>query len=259
MERRKDAKGKVLRKGENQRKDGTYMYRYYDLNHDRKSIYAKTLNELREKEEHINGDLRDGIYSNDSTLNETFDRYLENSSIKERTKYKYRTEYDRWIRCTWLGKKKIRTIVKSDIVKFYKEKAGTLSNGTIRCIHKYINGALNMAFEDDLIRKNYAPSCIEPYLDSNKRHALTSSETKRFLETAESMNEGKNYLLGFKLMLLTGLRIGETSGLTWDDIDLKNRIINVNHQFVQGDEKSRTAYHIDNPKTFKGKKKSTNV
>lgn len=255
MERRKDAKGKVLRKGENQRKDGTYMYRYFDLNHDRKSIYAKTLNELREKEEQINSDLRDGIYSNESTLNETFIRYLENINIKERTKYKYRTEYDRWIHNTWFGRKKIRLIVKSDIVMFYKEKAETLSNGTIRCIHKYVNGALNMAFEDDLIRKNYAPSCIEPYLCSDKRHALTKSETKHFLETAESMNEGKNYLLGFKLMLLTGLRIGEMSGLTWNDIDLKNRIIDVNHQFVLGDEKSRTAYHIDAPKTFRGKRK----
>ena len=42
MERRKDNKGKVLRKGEVQRKDQTYMYRYKDLNGDRKSIYART-------------------------------------------------------------------------------------------------------------------------------------------------------------------------------------------------------------------------
>ena len=35
MERRKDSKNKVLRTGESERKDGTYMYRYKDLNGDR--------------------------------------------------------------------------------------------------------------------------------------------------------------------------------------------------------------------------------
>jgi len=44
MERRKDNKGKVLNKGETQRKDGTYMYRYYDAHKERKTIYAPTLN-----------------------------------------------------------------------------------------------------------------------------------------------------------------------------------------------------------------------
>lgn len=47
---RKDNKGKVLRKGESQRKDGTYMFRFTDECKKRKSIYAKTLAELREKE-----------------------------------------------------------------------------------------------------------------------------------------------------------------------------------------------------------------
>lgn len=49
MERRKDNKGKVLKEGESQRKDLTYMYRYYDVDHKRKCIYAKTLDELRKK------------------------------------------------------------------------------------------------------------------------------------------------------------------------------------------------------------------
>ena len=39
---RKDNKGKVLRKGESQRKDGTYMFRFTDECKKRKSIYAKT-------------------------------------------------------------------------------------------------------------------------------------------------------------------------------------------------------------------------
>lgn len=252
MERRKDNKGRVLRKGENQRADGTYMYRYQNLDGKRKCVYGKTLDILRKKEAEINKNLSDGIYTTDITLNELFIRYIDqNINIKPRVKHKYEVEYNRWIKNTWLGKKRIKDIVKSDIAKFYKElKEQGYANGTIKCIHKYINGSLNMAYEDDMIRKNFAYSCIEPYKEIGKRIALTKAETAKFLETAEAMEYGKNYLLGFKLMLLTGMRIGEVEGLTWDDIDFKNRIINVNHQFVQGDENSRTVYHIDTPKTF---------
>ena len=46
---RKDSKGRVLRKGESERKDGTYMFRYNDERKKRCCVYAKTLPELREK------------------------------------------------------------------------------------------------------------------------------------------------------------------------------------------------------------------
>ena len=170
MERRKDSKNKVLRTGESERKDGTYMYRYKDLNGDRKCIYAKTLNDLRKKEAEINKDLQDGIYSVDYTLNQLFDRYLEQKvDIKPRTKHKYKTEYDRWVRNKWIGKKSIKSLVKSDIVMFYKElKEAGFADGTIRIIHKYINGSLEMATEDDMIRRNFATKCIEPYKEKKR-------------------------------------------------------------------------------------------
>lgn len=257
MERRKDHKGRVLRKGESQRKDLTYMFRYNDLYGERKCVYAKTLDELRKKETEINKNLDLGIYTTDWTLNQIFERYLEqNTKLKDRTRHKYKTEYDRWVGCKWIGKRKISSIVKSDIAKFYKELSESgFSNGTIKCVHKYISGALNMAFEDDLIRKNYALSCIEPYLETTKKEGMTKDETYKFLTTAENVNFGKNYLLAFKLMLLTGMRVGEVTGLTWDDVNLKERYLDVNHQFILGDEKSRTTYHIDTTKTVNGKRK----
>lgn len=257
MERRKDHKGRVLRKGENQRKDLTYMFRYKDLSGERKCVYARTLDELRKKEIEIDKNLRLGVYSNNWTLNQAFDRYLEqNTKLKERTRHKYKTEYYRWVGCKWIGKRKIDSIVKSDVAKFYKElsEAG-FANGTIKCVHKYISGTLNMAFEDDFIKKNYALNCIEPYLETTKKEGMTKDETSKFLTTAENVTFGKNYLLAFKLMLLTGMRVGEVTGLTWDDINLKERYLDVNHQFILGDEKSRTTYHIDTTKTANGKRK----
>lgn len=49
-EKRKDNKGRILRDGESQRKNGTYMYRYTDIHKKRQYVYAKTLDALREQE-----------------------------------------------------------------------------------------------------------------------------------------------------------------------------------------------------------------
>ena len=46
--RRKDSKGRVLKSGESQRSDGTYMFRYTAANGKRMYIYDKTLEGLRE-------------------------------------------------------------------------------------------------------------------------------------------------------------------------------------------------------------------
>ena len=52
-EKRKDSKGRVLQKGEHQRTDGTYHYTWLDTVKKRHYVYAKTLLELREKEQKL--------------------------------------------------------------------------------------------------------------------------------------------------------------------------------------------------------------
>lgn len=257
MERRKDKKGRVLKTGESQRKDGRYCYRYVDLSGKRKYIYDMDLNSLREKEKRVNKDIEDGIYSNDITMNECFDRYMAvKIDLREGTRHKYNLEYDRWIRGTWFGNKLISKIKKSDVLLFYKEKSETLANGTIRCIHKYIHPALEMAVEDDLIRKNPANNCIKDYMDSEPRLALTKEQTLKFLEFAENYGRGENYLLAVKIMLGTGLRVGEVTGITWEDLDFKNKTINIDKQFTLIAGGGKHEYHISKPKTESGIRKA---
>ena len=52
-EKRKDSKGRVLKTGESQRKDGLYQYRYKDITGERRTIYAGDLKELRQKEKEL--------------------------------------------------------------------------------------------------------------------------------------------------------------------------------------------------------------
>lgn len=256
MERRKDKKGKVLRTGESQRSDGRYCYRYKALDGTRKYIYDMDLSSLREKERQINRDIEDKIYNNNISMNDCFDRYMSaKTDLRDGTRHKYNLEYNRWVRKTWFGNKEISKIKKSDVLLFYKEKSGTLSNGTIRCIHKYVHPALEMAVEDDLIRKNPSNNCIKDYLDSKTREAMTKEQTLNFLEYAEKYPYGKNYLLAVKIMLGTGLRVGEVTGITWDDVDFRNKTININKQFTLIAGGGKHEYHISKPKTSSGSRK----
>ena len=58
-----------LRTGEIQRKTGSYMYRWTDKLGKRNTIYAATLEDLREQEEQILVDQHDGIKANIKNVN----------------------------------------------------------------------------------------------------------------------------------------------------------------------------------------------
>ena len=64
-EKRKDNRGRILRTGESQRKDGTYQYRYADIFGTRRYIYDADLHKLREKEKDVQKQLDQGLdYAN---------------------------------------------------------------------------------------------------------------------------------------------------------------------------------------------------
>ena len=59
--KRKDKNRVVLKTGEGQRPNGTYFFRWNDKKGKRHYVYAKTLEELRDKEKDIEKDKSDGI------------------------------------------------------------------------------------------------------------------------------------------------------------------------------------------------------
>ena len=75
---RKDGKGRVLRKGEGYRKgDGRYSYVYIDPLGKKRTIYAKSLVKLREREEQLQKDQLDGLdiyVAGKADVNFLFDR-----------------------------------------------------------------------------------------------------------------------------------------------------------------------------------------
>lgn len=121
--KRKDKSGRVLKTGENQRKNGTYDYRYTDGHGKVRCVYAKTLEALREKESAIQRDLADGIdyAAGEITASELVDRYMGlKRDIGPNTLRAYQTAVNR-IRESDFGKLKVRNVKLSDAKRFYIE------------------------------------------------------------------------------------------------------------------------------------------
>ena len=243
-DKRKDHKGRVLRKGESQRKDDSYMYRWISNDGKRECIYARTLSELREMEQEIDKEIAMGICRKAYTLNEQIERYLKTKvSLANSTKENYQYYFEHVIRESPLGKAKVIDIRKSDILLFYNSLTEQgLSAGTIKIIHKIIRPALQLACDDNVLVKNPADGCTKEYAeDIEKKYALTFEEEKEFLDRIQLRPKMKRYYPMYAIMLKTGLRISEAIGLTWADVDMEKKEISVNHQVqyrkVQGEMK----------------------
>lgn len=257
MERRKDNKGRVLQKGESQRKDGRYVYQYSDISGKRKCVYADTLSDLRKKEKQIDKDLDDNIDTAGAeiTLNEQFDKYISlKTQMRNSTKQNYIDLWNGNLRDNALGKKKLCDIKKSDILRFYNSLSEReLKYSTIKTFNCMISPCLDLAVDDDIIRKNPCNGCLSEFSrDSEERISLTEYEQEVFLEF---IRQNKVYSVHYPLIMFmigTAVRCGEAIGLTWDDVDFKNKEVNINHQLIYKKSGKSYGFYADSPKTDSG-------
>lgn len=257
MERRKDNRGKVLQKGESQRKDGRYVYRYGDIYGRRKCVYANTLSDLRKQEKQIIRDLDDNIdtVGSEITLNEQFDKYISlKTQIRNSTKQNYIDLWNGNLRDDTLGRKKLCDIKKSDILRFYNSLSERgLKYSTIKTFNCMISPCLDLAVDDDIIRKNPCNGCLGEFNnDSGERISLTAQEQEIFLDFIRQSNvySGQYPLIMF--MIGTAVRCGEAIGLTWSDVDFGNKEISINHQLIYKKTGNSYGFYADSPKTNAG-------
>ena len=91
---------------------------------------------------------------------------------------------------------------------------------TVRKTLQIIKAMLNLAVDNDFVTKNVANSIKMPTFRRKEKKSLSKEE--RFI-IENSTNKYRDF---FVFLLYTGLRKGEVTALTWDNIDFeKNRII----------------------------------
>lgn len=261
IERRKDSKGRVLKDGEGQRKDGSYHFRWRTADGKRHSVYAKTLDELREKQEKIRKDKSDGIRIEDKnvTLNDVYELWiLLKKGLKHNTFQNYKYMYNQFV-YEQLGKLKVVDLKRSDIRRFYNYLVDNkfLKIRTLDCIHTVLYQVLELAVEENYLRANPARNAMKELKQSHafetkRKKALTLKEQEKFQSFLENSTLYSHWNPIFKVMLGTGMRVGEVTGLRWKDIDLEKGIISVNHTLVYYQHGNGCYYSVNTPKTKAG-------
>lgn len=258
MANRKDSRNRVLRNGETERKDGRYMFRYTDKKTgQRKTIYAKDLPELREKEKSVLSDVENNIRTDGNvkslTVNNLFQHYLETKEISESTKVNYCSAWKCHVEDS-IGQYKVVQVLPSDIKKLYSGLSQKgLAKSSIKHIHNLLHPVLEMAVDDDIIRKNPAKAVWKDYgREPEEKKALTLAQQKQLMEFVKSDTMYKCYYPMLTVMLGTGVRCGELVGLTWDDVDMGKKEIHIRRTLVYKDYGDGLRLHVSTPKTKSG-------
>lgn len=248
-------------------------YYFYRINDNRlekpKDLYARTVKELEEKINSTNKLLENNININarEQKYKEFIEDYLYNVrflNLKNTSKITYENMYKKYIKNNKITKLKVKDINKLIIQNFYKElrNKGT-GIPTIKTIHYIISGSIKYAYENELIIKDFSnilkipkETQEEKLKKENKIKALTKKEQKDFIEAIKSDKLELFYLIA----LYTGMRKTEIIALTWNDIDLENKTININkiakyqHEVRRG-ENGKYKVMIQTPKTKKSIRK----
>ena len=127
---------------------------------------------------------------------------------------------------------------------------------SIHSIRGVLRPAFRLAYEDDFIIKNPFDFELASVLvnDSVIRQALTRKQERLFLEFIRKDTHYQRVYEGIYILFNTGLRISEFVGLTIDDIDFDNMVINVDHQLVRVYNQKKS-YIIQKTKTTAGVRK----
>ena len=265
-EKRRDSKGRILRTGESQRKDGRYAYKYTDSTGKPQFVYAWKLVatdktpagkrddiSLREKEKEINQDIADGIDTVGKKMTVCQLYAKQNSQrmdVKRGTK-KQREYLMGLLRDDPLGGKSIDAVKPSDAKEWairMREKG--FSFQSISNYKRSLRAAFFIAIEDDCVRKNPFSFALNKVLedDRGEKTVLTPEQEVSLIDFAQNDPVYQKYADELIILLGTGLRISEFCGLT-TNLDFRNRLIRVDHQLLRDSE---NGYYIETPKTKNG-------
>ena len=161
-------------------------------------------------------------------------------------------------------KEKIWGLPAADLLGVGRATQRVLDSYCIRNIHTVLHQILDMAVDDDYLRNNPSNNVLKELKQSHcfqteKRRALTRPEQELLLSYLKNTPSASLWYPIFAVLIGTGLRVGEATGLRWCDIDLEEGIIDVNHTLVYYDHRTEGSkrgcyFNINTTKTPAGKR-----
>lgn len=249
----KDLKGKELGKGIRQRKDGRYEGRAVvnGCNIDVIDASLQTLKRIFENEKAKA--LRDekGIRPN-LTFRSWYEEWFEKCKSKQLKSDISRGTYNRKVKNTYvrlLGDKLIEDITPMNIQDATNQLAQDeqYSARGLKEAISILRECFNAAIANRIIYVNPVGAIVinETNEAPKDRRVLDHWEQDLFLkETSNSY-----YKEPYKVLLLTGMRIGEFSGLQWQDIDFSKKRIHISRSMMTAYQNGKKIMELTTPKT----------
>ena len=269
-----------------QRADGTWEARFV-VGHDpgtgkpvRKSVYAKTQKEVRQKLAQAVAAVDNKSYREPCkmTLGEWLDIWVDTylKDVKPRTLKIYQDDIRLHIK-PYLAAVKLNELDTHTVQRFFntllrsgkrvpkRDKEGKivkkdgktvyegapLSSKTVKNVHGVLHGALRQAVVNRYIPINPADGdfCKLPKIQKQEIKPLDEVQIADFLKAIHGDRSEELFLV----TLFTGLRQGEVLGLTWDCVDFDNGTLLVNKQMQLHQEQGIKAYQLVHTKNSKSR------
>lgn len=225
-------------------KEGSYRLRYRDQS---KYVKAKTDSAAERLLAKFVTEIDEGDYLPPSklTLNEFVKKWLKDYAeieLEPKTIFRYKQLLDSRILPVF-GDEKLHKIKPMELLEFYNSmrkehkfmklndkgtrewaKCPALSENTIRHHHRLISALFEKAIKWEIFKgKNPAHSIDAPKVEKKKAKFYTENQVKDMLQVLDK--EELKYRVAVMISLSSGARVGEVMGLTWQDIDEKNKSI----------------------------------
>lgn len=166
-------------------------------------------------------------------------------NLKQSSMRNYRSVIDKHI-LPELGGYRISAITYSVLQQFINQKAADgLAKNTIHVILAVIKSSFKYARRAGLISMNPSLEIAVPKSASTGTKDIRAYSTDEILSFLK-MLQGTTSYYAVMIAYHTGMRIGEISALTWDDIDLDKMVISVNKTLTVGEK----GLAIGSPKTI---------
>lgn len=234
-------------------------YYFYRLRHNNlkkpKDIYATSVKQLDYKIKTLTNELDYGVSNNKEYLGVLFKDWLYNTHLinkKPATKERYDGVYRNYVENSPIYGIKLKELSASDIQIYYNDliKDGK-SVSSIRALHKLIMPCIRYAYDNNKLIKDFSRAIVLPkencLYKADEVQPFTIEEHFKFIEAIN----GHALRMLFMTALDTGLRQGELFALTWNDIDFKNKRIDINKSYksVKNIETGKYEDIVQSPKT----------
>lgn len=247
----KDLNGKELGRGYSQRKDGRYEARavvngikidLYDMNLStlKKAFELEKARVLRDEK-----NIRPNV-----TFGEWYAEWFEKCKSPQLKSDVSRKTYDRKVRNTYC--KLLQDKRMEDISQINMQTATTdlIEQGyTERSIKEalgIVHECMDIAIVNHIIKTNPCIGIkVQNANERRERRVMKQWEQDLFLEEVKN----RYYYEAYKILLLTGMRIGEFSGLQWRDVDFENKVINICRSMTTAYIDGQKIEELTTPKT----------